>query len=162
MPLVKDVMTKKVVTFSPETTIREVCEALSKHNISGAPVINNKREVIGLISESDIIQLGEKSATLARLGHYLPLEISLNINQFELKQILNAVKNAGGKKAAEVMTKRPITISPDAGIVEAADIMKKKNVNRLPVVDNKNKLVGIVSRQDIIRGFYLQFATKEK
>jgi len=156
MPLVRDVMTKEVITFSPETTMREVCETFHKYNISGAPVVNEKREVIGLVSESDIIRLGERSPILTKLEHYLPLQISLGIKDYKLKQMLNAMKDIGGKGVAEVMTQKLVTVSMDTGIVEAASIMKKKNINRLPVVDKEKKLVGIVSRQDIIRGFYLQ------
>ena len=151
---VGEVMTKDVITFKPGDKISHVIETFRNKKISGAPVVDGGR-VVGVISEADIIKLDSPVE--------LP-EVEINpLNPFAIYEIYsfwNAVKRIPEELRGrhelllngyvkDVMSKKPVTISPDASISEAAKIMRKNDFNRLPVVD-KGKLVGIIARQDII------------
>jgi CBS domain-containing protein len=153
---VEDVMVKNVVSFKPDDRIAEVIETLRERRISGAPVVDEDGKVIGVISEADIVKLN----SLIELP-----EIEINpFNPFAFLEIHNYWKKVGRipeeiKKRHEtltngsvkdVMSKKPVTISPEASISEAARIMRKNDFNRLPVVDEEGRLVGIIARQDII------------
>ncbi|MBO8183380.1 MAG: CBS domain-containing protein [Archaeoglobus sp.] len=154
---VGDIMVTNVISFKPNDRVADVIETLRKHRISGAPVVDEDGKVVGVISEADIVKLN----SLIELP-----EIEINpFNPFSFLEIHNYWKKVGKipekiKKRQEtltngsvndVMSKKPVTISPEASISEAARIMRKKDFNRLPVVDKQGKLIGIVARQDIIR-----------
>jgi CBS-domain-containing membrane protein len=136
---VQDVMTHKVFSVHRDAEIAEAARVLSEQKISGMPVLDEKGGVIGVISEADILAsagLGKKrtAGDLVRrlLGEPVP----------EKKE---------GHRVADVMNAPPITIGPFEDIKEVAAILDKQRIKRLPVVDNDGKLLGIVSRGDIIR-----------
>lgn len=147
---VKDIMKKKVIYFSPEDSIFKAAKIFSKKNISGAPVIENGK-VIGMISESDLIkflQLKLPKVEVTTEPHILSLLI-LNF----LKRTINfhkELKKICKFKVKDFMSKNVISISPDSSLFEAAEMMEKYKIRRLPVIKN-NKLVGIISRADLIK-----------
>jgi CBS domain-containing protein len=144
---VKEIMKRKVICFSPNDSILKVAKVFSEKNISGAPVVENKK-VVGIISETDIIKvirLKLPNATPTAQLSFLILNFLKDAFGFkkELKKISQlTVKN--------LMSKKVISISPEASIVEAAEMMEKYDVQRLPVVKN-GKLVGIISRADLVK-----------
>jgi CBS domain-containing protein len=113
----KDIMTKRVVTVSPRTTVKELTELLAAKKISGVPVVDEQKRVIGIATEADV------------LAH------------------------PGAKTVEEIMTKRVISVKPDTPVEEIAKLLAKKKIKRVPVIDEKGKLVGIVSRADIVKAF---------
>ncbi len=148
---IKDIMNRDVVICSPDDTIRHVANLLKKYNISGLPVVKDKK-VVGIVSEGDILKLLEVPD---RTGLWLPspfeiIEVPIRglINWEETKRSLEDV---GSKPISEIMKKKVHTISADDTIGEAAKMLNRYRVNRLPVVEN-DILVGIVTRGDIIRG----------
>jgi len=144
---VKEIMKRKVICFSPNDSILKVAKVFAEKNISGAPVVENKK-VVGIISETDIIKiirLKLPSATPTAQLSFLILNFLKDAFGFkkELKKISQlTVKN--------LMSKRVISISPEASILEAAEMMEKYDIQRLPVV-KKGKLVGIISRADLVK-----------
>jgi len=142
---VSEIMTKKVITFKPETSIYEMANLLYKNGITGAPVVNDKNEVIGIVTESDLV-FQEAKIHLPKyiqiLDSFIYLENPQKIES-ELGKIL-------GMTASELMTRRVFTIHPGASVEEAATMIKEKHINPIPVVKNK-KLVGIISRADIVK-----------
>jgi len=139
---VEDVMTKSPWTVRPDTSLKEVAEILVGQNISGVPVVDSESRVVGVVSEGDILLketggVGSERGFLARLLSFEPLE--------ELK--LDA------RTAAEAMTAPAITITRRRPVTEAAAKMLEEGVKRLPVVDEEGKLVGIVTRADLVRAF---------
>ncbi|WP_292461258.1 CBS domain-containing protein [Methanothermococcus sp.] len=142
---------KKPIVVNENSNIREVIKSFRKHKISGAPVVDNDRNLVGIISESDII----KTLTTHSEGFdiilpspfdliELPLKTTLKIEEFR-EDIEKALKT----KVKDIMTKDVITISPETSINEAAEIMIKNKIKRLPVVKNR-ELVGIITRGDLI------------
>ena len=142
---VKDIMIADVVTVTPDTSIRELAELLAGRKISGAPVVDPDRHVVGMVSEADVVL---QDAEL-HFPHYVPfLDGIIYLEGFH--KFRERFRKVFAVKVSEIMTKRIVSISPDASIHEAATLMADKKVNRLPVVEAE-KLVGILTRSDIVR-----------
>ncbi len=151
MKQIKDYMKKKVVYFKPEDSIFKVAKVLSKHHISGAPVVKN-RKVVGVISESDIIKFMRfnlpQGEEITHEPHILTLLIiSMVKDHIIFKKELQRISKVLVK---ELMSKDVISIDTEENIVEAASMMEEFGVERLPVI-NKGRLVGIIARSDLIR-----------
>lgn len=148
---VGDVMIKDVITFSPEDLIHDVARVLREKRISGAPVMEGDR-IVGMISEADIMELIESHDI--HINTILPspfdvLEIPVRM-KLGLDDAVDKIKKAATAKVVDIMAKGILGIDPDADISVAAKEMHRKNVNRLPVVDEDGGLMGIVTRGDII------------
>ncbi|HEY8422973.1 MAG TPA: CBS and ACT domain-containing protein [Thermoclostridium sp.] len=137
---VKNKMTTNPYTISPDQTIPDAHEIMTKYNIRRLPVVKDGK-LVGVVSNIDISRSSPSKAT------------SLSIN--ELTYILAKTK------ISKVMTKDPITISPDALLEEAAILMRDNGVSFLPVVDN-GKLVGIITESDIFDSFIELLGFREK
>lgn len=151
MRKVRDFMTKEVIFFSPEQTIFEAAKILSENNISGGPVVE-KGKVVGMISTSDIVKclsvkLRIHPQKFPSLTIFL-LELLRTCKDFlDLKKEVKKISNI---KVKNVMKKKVISISPEDSIFDAAALMNKYDVTRLPVIEN-GKLVGIIARDDVIK-----------
>ena len=152
MKIVKDFMNKDVIYLSPEDTIFDAAKKLSQSNIAGAPVVE-KDKLVGVISTSDIIKFIDiKIGKLPRIDS--PGLSTLLFALIQIQKIRSdfkdELKKISATKIRDVMTKNVITISASATLVEAAELIEKHDVNRLPVV-SEGKLVGIVARADLIK-----------
>ena len=152
MKKVRDVMCTNVVCFSPESSVFEVARILSEKNISGAPVVENEK-VVGVISTSDIVKFIKTKLKIGSV-HEIPslsllfLDLIKTGKDFvELKKEIKKIENV---KIKNIMSKKVVSISPEASIFDAAELMDKYDVNRLPVIEN-GKLIGIIARADIIK-----------
>ena len=148
---VKDIMNTDVIVCDPRTTISEASQLLKKHNISGLPVVENGK-VVGIVSEGDLLKLLEVPEPG---GLWLPspfevIEIPIRelLNWEETKHMLDDI---GSKPVREIMQKNVHVISPENSIQDAAKLITKYKVNRLPVIED-GVLVGIITRGDIIHG----------
>ena len=142
---------KEPIVVNQDINIMDVIELFRKHKISGAPVVDNDNVIVGIISESDIIKTlttHDEDINIILPSPFdlieLPLKTTLKIEEFK-EDIQNALKT----KVKDVMTKDVITISPDTSINDAANIMVKNNIKRLPVIKN-GTLVGIITRGDLM------------
>jgi CBS domain-containing protein len=138
---VKDVMTKSVITVAPRTSLKDVARLLVARRVSGVPVVDDDGSVLGVVSEGDIL-VKERG----RPGRGSLLDHLLEVNGRETMK-------HDARDAADAMTAPPVTIRPDRPVAEAASLMLDRCVNRLPVVDPHGKLVGIVTRADLVRAF---------
>lgn len=148
--LAKDIMTADVVTVREDATVEEIVKILFEKNIGGVPVVNDKNEVVGIVTEGDLIFRSKKLQIppyFSMLGGFVFLQGS--------KAIEEQVKKMVGYKAEEIMTKKVVTVEEDADLEEISTIMVNKNINRVPVVV-KGKLVGIISRKDIIKAYTIK------
>ena len=141
----KNIMTRDVITISPETEIARAAKLLLTNRINGVPVVNDAGELVGILCQSDLI-IQQKNIPIPSLftllDGYIPLTSS--------KKIDREVEKIAAKKVADAMTAKPVTIGPDTGIEEIAAFMVGKNYHTLPVVDG-GKLVGIVGKEDVLR-----------
>jgi CBS-domain-containing membrane protein len=136
---VRDVMTANVVKVRADAEIGEVTNLLSEHRISGMPVVDGEDRVIGVITEADVLSMAG-----LRTGHGFK-----DIVRHLLGEPLPA--NPQGRSLRDAMSAPAITTGPDTDIREVALILDERRIKRLPVVDGQGKLIGVISRADIVR-----------
>ncbi|WP_416979332.1 CBS domain-containing protein [Streptomyces sp. T028] len=136
---VRDVMTAKVVAVVRDATYKDVVEATAKWNVSALPVIEGDNRVVGVVSEADL----------------LPKQELRDSDPTRLEALLRASElgKASGVIVGDLMTAPAVCVRPEATLAEAARLMGTKHVKRLPVVDGDGRLIGVVSRCDILKGF---------
>jgi CBS domain-containing protein len=139
--LVKDVMTGTVVAVRTTAAYKEIVDALVDHAVSAVPVIDEQTKVVGVVSEADLL-------------HKLELAVAdVHVRLFDRRRTRATKEKAAGELASALMSSPAITISPESPIGEAARLMEREQVKRLPVVDADGRLVGIVSRRDLLRPY---------
>ncbi|MGC1211594.1 MAG: CBS domain-containing protein [Micromonospora sp.] len=136
---VGDVMTRDVATVGEETPYRQIVDVLIRRGISAVPVVDNFRRVLGVVSEADLLHKIERS------GH--PDERRV----FEGRRRRTAREKADALAAKDLMTAPAVTTQAEASLPSAARLMDKEAVKRLPVLDDLGRLVGIVTRSDLLR-----------
>lgn len=140
---VRDAMTTEVVTVTRETPLKEVARILVDRRISGVPVVDDERRVLGVVSEADFLA----KEVDPRSGRRSPLGWLLTARHHDADRARVEAVTAG-----DAMTSPAITIEAGRRLAEAADMMARSSINRLPVVED-GRLVGIVSRADVVRAF---------
>jgi len=138
---VRDVMTREVVTVDEETPFKEITQLLADCHISALPVLDSDGRVVGVVSEADLL-----------LKEELP-EGPVGGRLFQGRRHRMERAKAAGATAVELMTSPPITVGPDASLPEAARLLHRHRIKRLPVVDPAGPLLGIVSRADLLKVF---------
>ena len=141
----KDIMTRDVVSVTPDTEITQAAQLLLERGINGVPVVNAVGELVGILCQSDLIAQ-QKSIPIPSLftllDGYIPLTSS--------KRLDKEVEKISATKVAEAMTAKPITVDPDTDIEKVAALMVEKSYHTLPVVED-GKLVGILGKEDVLR-----------
>ena len=150
--LVRKVMRKKVVTLKPTDTLERALSLFVLHDISGAPVVD-KDHVIGLVTESDIIKTIDAYNPRVHFEHETSFAVvyALLKTGKEFEAVRREVVGSEKIHVGDFMKREVVTIGPEEDIYMAARLINKHDVKRLPVVDKKGHLVGIISRADIIR-----------
>ncbi len=152
---VRDLMTTQVVTLKPNDTIKKAVIKFALDNVSGAPVVDNRNHLLGILSKDDVLlmllkyqeELENDSPGSVMLNYPMDSEMEENAT---LKSISEEISNT---LISDVMTRTVLTTSPDTAIMEVLAAMIEMKVNRLPVVE-KGVVVGIISRGDIIFALY--------
>jgi CBS-domain-containing membrane protein len=136
---VKDVMTTHVVAVRLKATYKDMATRLREFRVSAFPVLDNDNRVVGVVSEADLL-------TKEALEYSHPGAAGGILHGRERAK-------AAAVTAADLMTRPAVTIGPDETISHAARLMYSRKVKRLPVVDDRGRLVGIVSRADVLSVF---------
>lgn len=149
---IEDAMEVNVVKFKSTDKIVDVAQVLRNNKISGAPVVNDENHVVGILSEGDIMRMLEFHSPKINLILPAPLDlIELPVKmKHEMDELAEDMERASSVLIGDIMTKKVVTISKDAQIADAAELMDSHHIKRLPVVDDNHKLIGIVTRGDII------------
>ncbi|MGW5342016.1 CBS domain-containing protein [Streptomyces sp. NPDC004050] len=136
---VSDVMTKTVVTVTPEADFKEIVAAMELWKVTAVPVIEGEGHVVGVVSEADLLPKEEFR------GHRPGL----------IEHVIHpsGTAKAGSLHAGALMTRPAVTVRPDATLSQTARLMAERRVKRLPVVDADGTLKGIVSRSDLLKIF---------
>jgi acetoin utilization protein AcuB len=137
---VKERMSVNPITTTENTPIPQAGELLRKHNFTRLPVVKDDK-IVGIITRDDLLKISPSEAT--------------TLSVWELNYVLSKLT------VKDVMTKNPVTIGPEATLEEAALIMRERNVGALPVVDDKGKLIGIITESDIFDAFLDLMGLKE-
>jgi len=135
-----DVMSRDVVAFAPETSVREIVACMLGKTYRAVPVVASGIPV-GIITNSDLLKRG---------GLAMRVELLQALHTPELHAELEVLARAA-KNAAAVMTPGPVTVEADAPLTQVAELMSHRRLKRLPVVDQRGALVGMVSRVDVLR-----------
>lgn len=139
----KDIMTKTVISVNPDTSLIETARRMAENAISGLPVINEKQVVIGVISEKDFFQkMGAKDSV-----SFMGVVVECLSNKGCLAMPIRE------KLAEDIMTSPAITAWLNTSISELSSILTDNHINRVPVVNDEGKLLGIVSRGDLVDSF---------
>lgn len=143
------VMTSDVVRVMCETPFKGVVELLARHGVSGLPVVDGDEKVIGVVSEADIVRR-QVEAHNGRRGIRVRLPWLTRAGR---RAGLTVAKKGHAQTAGGLMSTPAVTLHAHDSITEAARTMGERNVKRLPVVDDEERLVGIVSRHDLLQVF---------
>lgn len=158
--LVKEIMTKKVITVRDDETVKEAFKKILDNSITGAPVVNKAGKVIGIISEKDILKSAKKFSQ-EKIYSITPFSAIQQFKEYaneEMVEILldaRAIEEIGKIKVSDAMTKDVIFVNPEETIENTAKLMDCKKVNRIPVIENE-KIVGIITRSDILKAIVKQ------
>jgi CBS domain-containing protein len=138
---VVDVMNPHVMQVRPESSLKELVGLLIGRDYRAVPVVDEADRVVGIITNSDLVERG---------GLAMRLELLSTASRDTIQRELEAL-TTNGRTAADVMTRDVITAQPDVSVLEAARRMAEQRLKRLPVVDASGHLLGIVSRVDLLR-----------
>ena len=136
-----DIMTCPVITVTPETTVGEAAELMIGHRISGLPVINSAGEVVGIVTEGDLLRRAETGMERRR-ARWLEFLIAPG-------RLASEYAHAHGRRVGEVMTETVLSIGPDDPVTDVIELMERRRIKRMPVIE-RGKPVGIVSRANLV------------
>jgi CBS domain-containing protein len=142
----REIMTTPVITAGPDATLAEISELMLAHRISGIPIADSDGRLVGIVTESDMLEEDKRRQLLPRVtifgmvpAHQGPVEDALlKVRTF---------------RAREVMTEKIFTVEPDTPVSEVAGLLVRERINRVPVVEG-GKVIGIISRADLIRALH--------
>ncbi|TSK05247.1 MAG: CBS domain-containing protein [Geobacter sp.] len=141
----KEIMTKDVVTVGRDTTVRDLAKLFAERRISSVPVVDNEGLLIGIVSESDLIERDK------------PLHIPTVISIFDWviylesdKRFEKELQKMTGQTVADIFSQEVLTVGPEAPVSEVAELMTNKKVQAVPVVEGR-RVVGIIGRIDMVR-----------
>jgi CBS domain-containing protein len=141
----KDIMTTTPITLSPETDIRSAAKTLLEHRINGAPVVDAKGTLLGVLCQSDLIAQQKTLAVpsfLTILDGFIPLR--------SLDDLDREAEKISATTVGQAMTKKPRSVGPDTTVEEIATLMVEKKLYTLPVVEG-GRLIGVVGKEDVLR-----------
>ena len=141
----KDIMTKDVVTVTPDTSIEELSALLVSNEISGAPVVSADGAIVGMVTENDLISRN-KRLHIPTVVSFLDAVIYLESS----KKFADDVKRLTATKVGDICVKKVVTITEDTTLTDIATLMSEKKVHLLPVVTS-GKVVGIVGKRDVVK-----------
>ena len=145
MLTVKNIMTRDLITLSPDTEIVHAAKLLLEKGINGIPVVDKKGELVGIICQSDLIAQQKRlpiPSIFTLLDGFIPLA--------SMKHFEKAVQKIAATTVADAMTPNPVTVQTETSIEELASLMVDKSFHTLPVVD-EGKLVGVVGKEDVLK-----------
>jgi CBS domain-containing protein len=154
---ISDIMTREVVSLGPDMSIFDASLRLTEKNISGAPVIDAEGKVIGIFSEADVLKKLKVSTKTLRMIYPSLCSVCVTFEEQETeKELSESYSEIAKAKVGDVMTTSVETVGPDADVRDAVKRMVAKGINRLPVVDGQGKVIGIITRGDILRGIAME------
>jgi CBS domain-containing protein len=145
----KDIMTRDVITVHPDTHLLDVAKILAEHNFDGVPVVDENGKLVGLVTEYDLIN---KTSAV----HLPTLQVVLrNLPQFKEEEA-HFQQEILSLKVADIFNKDPLTLSEDVSYDEIIRLFREHHrVNPIPVIDKDGKVVGVISRFDVLRPFHV-------
>jgi len=144
---VKEIMTRDIISILPDLDAKEAMEILFKNRISGLPVIDKEKKLLGMFTEKDILKMVLPSYW-DKVGRFV-----YGQDPKAIKKKMAELKNY---KVCQVMRKEVVVVDEDTALYEVVRIMLTQKIRRVPVLDKEKKVCGIVAREDILRAFAKQ------
>jgi len=141
----KDIMSKELVTVSPETEVGRAASILLDKHVNGLPVVDKKGRLVGIICQSDLVAQQKRlpmPSVFTLLDTFIPLNSSKNFEK-EINKI-------AATTVAQAMTVDPITVGPETSLEKIATLMVEKSFHTIPVLDH-GKLIGVIGKEDVLR-----------
>ncbi len=147
-PLARDIMTAPAVTVKPEMSVKDLVALFRDRRIGGAPVVDDDGRLVGIVTEGDLMAMDADIA----LPHYFEIFDSIIYLESE-KKFRDRVEKAAAANVEQLMTEgdKVKTVGPDEPARAAATLMSKHRFDRVPVVDDEGRVLGIVTRHDIMK-----------
>lgn len=145
MLIAREIMTTKLITVTPETAVSELAQILATANIGGAPVVDRDGRLLGVVTESDLIDQTKKV--------HIPTVVAILDSLIFLERpdkMEKEIRKIAGTVVGDIYSKNPVTVTETTPLDEIATIMAKKHVHTLPVMRGE-QLVGVIGKGDIIR-----------
>jgi CBS-domain-containing membrane protein len=142
----ENIMTSDVITFTPGTEILEAARILLEKEINGAPVVDEKGRVVGILCRSDLVAQQKQiplPGLFSTLGGYIPLTST--------KQLDKEVRKIAALTVGDAMTPKPATVQPGTELMAIAGLMVDKGFHTLPVIDQGGRLVGVIGKKDVLK-----------
>lgn len=140
-----DIMTRNVITVTPDVTVTELALLLASHGISGAPVVDETGGVIGVVTENDLIDQKKKI--------HIPTVVTILDSVIYLEnpeRVGKEMKKMAGVTVRDIYSREPVTVNEDTPLDEIATVMAEKKIHTLPVMRGE-ELVGVIGKRDIIK-----------
>jgi CBS domain-containing protein len=143
----RHIMTKQVLTVRESASLADAAKVMRKHHVSGLPVVDPSDRVVGILSEKDILRSLEEPMPASLSASLIDLVLLGGAGaQVRLDKLRAHLET---NRVEQWMTPDPIVVGPDASVVDIAELMRERKINRVPVVEGK-RLVGIVTRHDVL------------
>lgn len=149
METVKKVMNQNVYAISADSKIRDLLQLFIEKQVSGVPVVAEDNKLVGIVTDADVLGQIHEPPTFFDLMTYIMVIDSESVLLADIKQLLDL-------PVAKVMTKNVVTVTEDTKLTYAAQVLSKRKFKKLPVVRG-GKLVGVVSRRDLVRFLVQEF-----
>ena len=144
--IAQDIMTTDLVTVTEDTPITEAATVLEQHALTGMPVVQGTK-VVGIITEGDFILKN----THLHLPSLVRILGSLNFDRRAKKLINTAYQTLSRGIVKDIMTRNVVTVKPSMDVTKVVELFRSKNVNPVPIVDDTNNLIGIISKADLVK-----------
>jgi len=141
---VKDIMSRSVRTVTPDTKALDVASIMCLYRFAGLPVVEDEDRLVGIIAEKDVLH-----CLFPKLEHLMEEGIA----NVDLDREMGRYKEVLAQQASDLMTRNPITVTPDMHILRAATVMVRHSFRRIPVAE-QGKLVGMLSLGDVHKAIY--------
>ena len=145
MLIAKDIMTKKVITVTPDSSVEKLSSLLVKNEISGVPVVDDSGALYGIVTDNDLIDRN-KRLHIPTVVSFLDAAIYLESS----KKFEQDVKRLTATRVGDICTRKVVTITEETSIVDIATIMSEKKIHLLPVVKD-GKVTGIIGKRDVVQ-----------
>jgi CBS domain-containing protein len=149
-PTVGDVMERDVISVHPETGVQELAELMHERRIGGAPVVDGAGRLVGIVTDGDLTAEEADINAPAQIDIFGAIVYLGSFHKYEEK-----LRKAVGATVGDVMTRKVHVVHPDDSVRKAATLMRDHKINRVPVVEEDGKLVGLVTRTDIVHSLGL-------
>jgi len=142
----KDIMTTSLITLSPGMEIVAAAKILMDNHINGAPVVDEKGDLVGILSRDDLITQQKK---LPLPSYFVVLDALIPLHSS--RQVEKELEKIAATTVEHAMTPDPVSVRPDTPVEDIATIMVEKKIHTIPVLDDEGSLVGIIGKEDILR-----------